>query len=536
MDSYKDKMINKSGFLEVKDQDGKEYTYFYNKSKEFGWIYIYRVLTNDLKIPFGLILRIVVPFFIVFILISLAFSFYITLRIYKPINKLMLSVSESSENKFYNQKNENFKNEYDFIGSAYEDTVVKMDEMMNNMTPIILENLFINILKGREISEDSVHMTLQSTTSPFQVDDKYSVILISIEELLKKDSPDVENDFYVMSVINTIYSLKVDIKNYISVKMGDTSIVVILRFLKDESTMNIKQSTINLCDMILNKIQSFPYNINAGIGQAYDGILNVKKSYNEAEENLNYKLYFGTEKDKNINFDDSIKSNLDNTLMNYKTYAADKTKNIIQSIFDGNIIEAKTNFKSCIEEISKYESDIKSIKYIYKGIINVYIEKIVSLKINLDEIEFIRKKNIDNDFESLYTIIQVKGYTQNFCNQAIDLLDSYIRRTQYKHIERAKEYVDNNYQNINLSLNMVSEYVGISSPYLSKLFKEILNIKFVDYLNQYRVGKAKYLIDNTDFTITDIGFKTGFNSMPTFFRVFKKYNGITPGQYRNIKN
>ena len=62
-------------FIPVKESDGHEYTYFYYRSKQIGWIYVYRVLANDLKVPFGLILSIALPFFIVFIIISLIFFF-----------------------------------------------------------------------------------------------------------------------------------------------------------------------------------------------------------------------------------------------------------------------------------------------------------------------------------------------------------------------------------------------------------------------------------------------------------------------------
>lgn len=536
IDNFKDKMINETGFFPVKESDGHEYTYFYYKSKQIGWIYVYRVLANDLKVPFGLILSIALPFFIVFIIISLIFSFYITLRIYKPINKLMVSVSHSSEYKINHTKNPKLRDEFDFLGAAYEDTAFKMGEIMYNMTPIILENTFTNLLNGREISEESVRKTLSSTISSFNADDIYSVILISIAELLKKESPDLENDFYVISVINIIHSLKNDSKNNISLRIGDTSIAVVIGFLKDETQTNIKQVTMNFCNDIINKTQSLPYTVNTSVGGAYEGIFNVKKSYDEAQENLNFQLYFGNEKKYKDSIDYLIGDNQKNEIMNNKTYIVDQTKRVIQEILNGDIETAKRTFKLSLDVVFKDVDDIKSIRYIYKSMIDIYIEKMLSIKIDIDEIEFIRKSNMDKDLDNLDTIKEVKEYAERFCNRSIDLIDSYSRRTQYRHIECAKDYVENNYQNINLSLNMVAEYVGINSSYLSRLFKEILNIKFVDFLNKYRVERAKYLIDNTDFAITEIGYKTGFNSMPTFFRVFKKYNGITPGQYRNNNN
>jgi AraC-like DNA-binding protein len=76
--------------------------------------------------------------------------------------------------------------------------------------------------------------------------------------------------------------------------------------------------------------------------------------------------------------------------------------------------------------------------------------------------------------------------------------------------------------------------VGISPSYLSRLFKEEMSMSFVDYINQIRIEKAKYLLINSDIPVKDIGYQTGFYSMQNFFRVFKKLTYITPGNYRQI--
>ena len=55
---------------------------------------------------------------------------------------------------------------------------------------------------------------------------------------------------------------------------------------------------------------------------------------------------------------------------------------------------------------------------------------------------------------------------------------------------------------------------------------------FTDYLNQYRIAKAKPLLEKNELTISEVGEQVGFNSAQSFIRVFKKYEGETPGQYR----
>ena len=58
---------------------------------------------------------------------------------------------------------------------------------------------------------------------------------------------------------------------------------------------------------------------------------------------------------------------------------------------------------------------------------------------------------------------------------------------------------------------------------------------FNSYLNSYRVKQAKQFLEETSQNIAEIGYKCGFNSAQSFSRVFKKYTGYTPGQYREWK-
>jgi AraC-like DNA-binding protein len=51
-------------------------------------------------------------------------------------------------------------------------------------------------------------------------------------------------------------------------------------------------------------------------------------------------------------------------------------------------------------------------------------------------------------------------------------------------------------------------------------------------LTRYRLGRAKELLIHTGYSISEIGLKTGFNSSQSFIRVFKRYEQMTPGQFR----
>ncbi|RCW64251.1 response regulator transcription factor [Saliterribacillus persicus] len=83
-----------------------------------------------------------------------------------------------------------------------------------------------------------------------------------------------------------------------------------------------------------------------------------------------------------------------------------------------------------------------------------------------------------------------------------------------------------------ISLKDVANYVHLNASYLSALFKEQLDLTFSDYVTRRRVQEAKKLLLTTDFTITEIAEKVGYNTPKYFIKIFKQAEEITPHVYR----
>ncbi len=115
---------------------------------------------------------------------------------------------------------------------------------------------------------------------------------------------------------------------------------------------------------------------------------------------------------------------------------------------------------------------------------------------------------------------------------AIRLLNEKYQKQQHKYLIQARKYIEENYMNPDLSLNLLAEQCKTTTSYLSRLFKESFGINFIEYLNQLRIQKAKSLLDTSKYSVKEAALLTGFNSQQNFIRVFKKYEGITPGQYK----
>ncbi len=102
-----------------------------------------------------------------------------------------------------------------------------------------------------------------------------------------------------------------------------------------------------------------------------------------------------------------------------------------------------------------------------------------------------------------------------------------------KIIRKVDDYLKNNYQKGRLQ--EVAEEIGISSTYLSKIYKEKSGIGFQEKLNKIRMEKAAELLQDYQLKSYEISHYVGYDSPKNFTRAFKNFYGISPREYRNKK-
>lgn len=99
-------------------------------------------------------------------------------------------------------------------------------------------------------------------------------------------------------------------------------------------------------------------------------------------------------------------------------------------------------------------------------------------------------------------------------------------------VVRAKRYLLVHYEEPDLSLAKVAEYVGLNEKYFTNKFTKEAGETFSSYLTGLRIQKAKELLRTTTFKVYEIAEMVGYHNTEHFNRTFKKLNGVSPAQYR----
>jgi len=104
-----------------------------------------------------------------------------------------------------------------------------------------------------------------------------------------------------------------------------------------------------------------------------------------------------------------------------------------------------------------------------------------------------------------------------------------------KALQKAIEYIDNNFTDEALNLNEAASAANVSASYLSALFGQEKGVTFVEYVTEKRIKKSKELLMMDDIRSGDVGAMVGYKNPQYFSFVFKKAEGMSPREYRAMK-
>jgi two-component system response regulator YesN len=270
--------------------------------------------------------------------------------------------------------------------------------------------------------------------------------------------------------------------------------------------------------------------VSIGIGNEVKDISHIHQSYSEALNAVRNRVYLG--KNSIIQIDDVLKESActsatyinsfseeeNELLIHMKLINYKKVDNLIKSLFN-RLIDEKADF-NCIKNISLYLiiAAIKGIKEL-----GICVED--RLDTNFDP--FL-------EIEEYETVELIREWMQGIFRKLLLVIEN-EKNEKYKYIVKcAMDYMVQHYDEP-LSLTSVAQEVHVTPNYLSKVFREETGKNFIEWLNKYRIEKAKKCLLNIGMKTYEVAKMVGFNNYKHFSYNFKKYTGVSPLEFRERK-
>lgn len=262
-----------------------------------------------------------------------------------------------------------------------------------------------------------------------------------------------------------------------------------------------------------------------GIGNIYVGLEQINRSYREALNAVNYSFntsdctdivvyYRNIEKDRSASY--RISQEVENELqklLRSGDYTA--VKEYLDPYMDSHIRNAGIGQAS--------------IQFFFYNLLSIAMKAVSDSEMSMSAI-------IDeHGLMTMKTIIDMKNYIGNVYMMVCES----IRTEKYRRSQRVRtdilKFIDENCLDDKLTLQSLADIFGVTVPYLSKFVKDHTGNNFLDYIARMRIHIAKEMLCSGKYSIQQVGEQVGYLNTLTFRRVFRKIEGVNPGDYRESK-
>ncbi|MCI8888792.1 MAG: helix-turn-helix domain-containing protein [Hungatella sp.] len=439
------------------------------------------------------------------ILVSLAVSYCLVDNLYTPLKQLM----ESSPLSFSDNKT---VNEFEVIRKNMD----KISELGTDLRKAMEENdalmsiqSYKELLFAKKVEKDRLTqfeapdadycVAIGETMNPA---DEYSFQAISFQKQTAYDTASLRPDIIYINLDYNRYALILRTSSLDSAKAELTGLLNQLETYQD---LSISDHRIVLSDI-------------------HRGLSELHTCYQEALKILEFRYLHS--KSRLITWQEV--SSIDAVTYSYPFQTENR---LIQSVLDGKE-EAIEIFEQIIREnIAQKNLSNDSTQTLIYAFIGTIARIFQEMKTTPEELwgKPVDYKYLYNHWNDSTIFMQLKHIL-------LDIIDTIRKKEDSRDqvlLNKMLGYIYENYWD-DIMLNDLADYLNISPKYCGILFKQLSDNNFKDFLNRYRVEKAKEILrDNPDIKIVDLSAMVGFNSSNSFIRVFSKYEGVTPGTYLN---
>lgn len=394
------------------------------------------------------------------------------------------------------------------------------DEMKLNSRKFIEKNIYtlryqliMDIINNKysqnEINLNCNIMGIDLYKAPFYL---LALSFIGFDESEKKDLEKVK----LLKIIQETKYKNIDVSGFV----GNSCDAFVIVYCDSEKELNEYYNHLN--DAIYKQSN---YNMIAG------GSSNISV---DATQSINEPLrcaYFEAMSQLKVSF-----YQLDNGSVCYNSdtqYTFSPWNSFIEKDFDDYLSSLNFEDANIVQELEKAIASRLILNHFFPEDIILWLIRLSTKLLDVDT--NVQKKYI-NKARKLVNIREISSYLAELLIEKnknieykIDIDD--IKREE---IKLAVKYVRANYS-APIGVIELAEYLEISPNYFSSLFKKETGMGFNSYLCSYRINKAKHMLCETDFNLSQIAEKTGFANDKYFYKLFKKYFKMTPHEYR-MKN
>jgi len=484
----------KSGYCII-NVDNEDYFLVFSQIEAYDWILIKQIPYGNLMKYISELRKNLLIISICLLCTGIVFSFFLSKRLFKPFDNLLEKL-RSLETKSKNDS---------YILKRYSlNHLLNQSEILNQYElNKIIEELSINYQEG----------------------DSVALVLIEIDQYqnFMEQHSQYKQNLFKLGILDAAQNILSKKYSNEGIDLGSRHEVLFVN-IKNQTAASYKESIKLLTNEIQHQIQK-ALNISCSviISPAVDKLKSVSNLFKTLMQAAKHKFFLGykavlTVEEINI---EPIEAYV---------YPIKKVERVIEAINTGNRQSLITAYNDVISFASVFGYD--RLKMTIDDLTHRLAKIVYSLKkyslfnysFDLNDF-FIKIKNTE-------TLSETNQYFYSFFNDLITAITRRNKKSKYALLLKIIEKIEKEYMDTNLCVSLLADKYILSAAYLGRLFHDFTGKSMPDYINGVRIKKAAELLEHNEYPISEIMKMTGFTNKTHFYSMFKKYNIITPSEYR----
>ncbi|MCS7464633.1 AraC family transcriptional regulator [Paenibacillus doosanensis] len=492
------------------------------------WTYLSAAPVTAITSPVLFISKIILVISLAGLLLALTLSWLGTYRLYTPVGRLIGLLADDEEGL---SARSDHKDEFELITNHWKSLMSESESLRNTLSqqmPLVREGYMLQLVQGylfsyseRDIRDRLQHFGRNTENRLF------IAALLQVRGLSGHEGRFSSDDeglvaFAVANIVEELkesWGIEAEIVNF-----HDLTIGMLLFQPQDRSPKQVRAGLLEFLQELVSAVdRTLKLQMIVSVSEPTPHMKQIPYLFDEARQALSYREL--SEENPIIDLEQLNKADSQRQF----TYPFALEKEIIHSIRLGSEEEAAELIEQFLRELSKAGSTELVIRQgmlqLLGSILNAMVQS------GLNPVQLFEGANLFDHLsmqqgpEEMLTWFKHK-VIGTFVQELISKQDFHLKQM----VEQVMLYLNERFMT-DVSLDSCADHFGTSPYTLSRAFKQIAGLNFIDYLTNIRLAKAKQLLRESELKITEIAERVGYQQS-YFNRIFKKYEGVTPSQFR----
>lgn len=485
-----------------------------------GWEYVSVVPEKVLFAKVHAIKTAVISVLVCCIVIGAAASLFLSYRAYRPLREIITFIMKKKQ-----LPDRKFRDEYEFIKSMLASSLEKqmeLEEQIIKQAPAFRANFILRMLKGQvnaaDLSEDSlafmgIHMPCPNV----------AVAVIKLTDASGFIRDDTESEWALIRFVAGKLAEEHPQFTAYAAELEKHMVAVLLSVPEATETRALSQWAEQINRIIE---QRFRTKTTIALSSVHRGLEAVPECFYESMRAQDYSIFHA---DRAVLIYEEIRHGT----QAYYDFPIEAEVQLINSVKSGDWNQAKAILDNLYSANFKGKQLTPEVgKLLFADLTSTLFKLLNSLNLDYEDLS-----RTGNPLESIPGGKSVEVMYQEISSMFADLCERVnASRGDASAImlHNIKQYIRENYADPMLSLVSIANQFHITAPYLSAFFKKNSGMNLTDFLARTRIEQAKRLMADPHYTISQIAQMVGYTNDVGFIRMFKRYEGITPGKYKEM--